>query len=214
MMSETQKNNIEKLMNSKGVEFRGFEIAANKTKNGMVEGVPCVFNKSCVLLSESDYELRETVMPDAFEEADMTDVIFNYNHCGRVYARTRNKSLSLIIKQDGLHMTASLNTNDDGHMQLYNDISSGLIDRMSFAFTVKDEEYRNIGISGGKNIVERIIKKFDKIYDVSAVDISAYDDTRISARRAFDAAREKRNAVSVERVKDILNLKLKLEGIF
>ncbi len=210
--------NIEKLMNNKNVEFRSFKITRAQVSTDdvgeklTIEGIPCVFNQETVLYKGKYYECREKIDSHALDDADMTDVIFNCNHCGRVYARTRNSSLALEIKTDGLHMTATLRNGDIGHEQLYNDIKEGLIDRMSFAFKVSESKYEYITNQENEPDVEiRTVTKIEKVYDVSAVDIPAYDTTIISARRAFDAEREKRHAESVKRAK--LNLKLKLEEV-
>lgn len=213
-------DNIENLMNNKGVEFRDFSLTKIETRakeDGqeelIVEGIPCVFNQETILYKGKYYECREKIANTAFEEADMNDVIFNYNHCGRVYARTRNKSLSLEMKSDGLHMRAVLMNDDEGHAQLYRDIKSGLIDKMSFAFSVKESSYEYIENQETANIEIRTITKIEKLYDVSAVDIPAYDTTTISARKAFDAEREKRNTESIVLARKKLSLKLKLEGV-
>lgn len=216
---DKEKENIEKLMNDKGMEFRNFKItnlesrtADDGTKQLIVEGVPCVYDTETVLYKSKNHEYRERIAAGAFKSADVTDVIFNYNHHGRVYARTRNNSLRLENKPDGLHMRAELIAGDEGHEQLYRDIKSGLIDRMSFAFTVEECSYEYIEQKDNQpDITVRTVTKVKKLYDVSAVDIPAYDTTSISARRSFDAEREKRNAESIRRKK--LELKLKIEGV-
>ena len=217
MSRETE--NIERLMEQKSVEFRDFKLTAiearkkdDGTEELVVEGVPCVFNSETVLYKGKYYECREIIDTNAFSGCDMSDVIFNYNHGGRVYARTRNNSLQLSVGNDGLHMKATLMNNDEGHAELYRDIQSGLIDKMSFAFHVDKSEYRYIE-DGDREIEIRTVTAIDKLYDVSAVDIPAYDATSISARNAFDAEREKRKAESLKRAKDIALLKLKLGGI-
>jgi uncharacterized protein len=218
MSRETE--NIEKLMYDKQVEFREFKLTNIETRKNeddseslILEGVPCVFGQETTLYRGKYYECREIIDKDAFEGADMSDVIFNYNHGGRVYARTRNKSLELEVKQDGLHMRATLMDDDEGHAQLYRDIKSGLIDKMSFAFHTDESKYEYIEESEGPNVEIRTVTKIDKLYDVSAVDIPAYDTTSISARSVFDAEREKRKAESEKRAKKLLQLKLKLEGV-
>lgn len=201
------KDNIEKLITEKDMQFRDFRLTniefrkaeegSEKTDEYLVEGVACSFDQETVLYKGKYYECREKIATGAFDNCDMTDVIFNYNHCGRVYARTRNKSLELEVKEDGLHMKAILNAEDNGHAELYRDIQSGLIDRMSFAFHVKECSYEYIERADEPNIEIRTITEIDKLYDVSAVDIPAYDSTSISARTAFDAEREKREAESL-----------------
>ncbi|MBQ0112224.1 MAG: HK97 family phage prohead protease [Bacteroidales bacterium] len=210
------KDNIKNLINEKEVQFRDFhslKIETRQNEDGkdelVVEGVACTFNQETVLYKGKYYEDREKIDPNAFDECDMTDVIFNYNHCGRVYARTRNKSLELSIKEDGLHVKAVLMNDDEGHKELYRDIQSGLIDKMSFAFHVEESKWEYTE-NGEYTVYTRTVTKIDKLYDVSAVDIPAYDTTSISARSAFDAERERRNAESIRLAEELELQKRKL----
>ena len=205
------RNNIEKLISEKDCQFRDFKLTSIEKRQAedgkeelVVEGKACSFNDETVLYAYGNYEAHEVIDANAFANCDMTDVIFNYNHSGRVYARTRNKTLSLEVKKDGLYMRATLRADDQGHQELYNDIASGNIDKMSIAFHVNDSkwEYEE---KDGKEIDIRTILGIDKLYDVSAVDIPAYDTTSISARNQFSAEREKRAAES-RKMEDELGL--------
>lgn len=196
------KDNIEKLINEKGCQFRDFRLtnieersAENGNNELVVEGKACTFNEETVLYSSNDYEAREVIDPVAFANTDMTDVIFNFNHSGRVYARTRNNTLALEVREDGLYMRAVLRGDDQGHKELYDDIKTGTIDKMSFAFTVNDSKW-TFEEKDGKEIDTRTILGINKLYDVSAVDIPAYDTTSISARSAYEAVSETRAAES------------------
>ncbi len=153
----------------------------NSEKEYVVEGVACVFDKPTVLFEYDGIEYNEVVDRNAFNDADITDVIFNYNHHGRVFARTRNDSLHLEVKEDGLHIRLAFDPDDQGHMQLYRDIQKGLIDRMSYAYTITPdgEEY-------DKETHTIKVMKIKKLYDVSAVDIPAYDTTSIYARSLIE----------------------------
>lgn len=212
------KENIEKLISEKECQFRDFKLTAvekRKDDNGkeelVVEGKACSFNNETVLYHWGDYEAREVIDPEAFANCDMTDVIFNYNHSGRVYARTRNNTLSLEVKEDGLYMRAVLRADDAGHVELYNDIATGTIDKMSFAFHVNKSEWSYIEDEAeGKEIDLRRILEIDKLYDVSAVDIPAYDTTSISARNQFLAVSEARAAESRKRAEELELNKQKL----
>lgn len=202
--------NIERLMNEKNIEFRDFKLTKvetrvndDKTESLLIEGVPCVFDTETVLYKGKYWEFREKIDKDAFKEADMSDVIFNYNHGGRVFARTRNQSLELETKKDALHMRATMRKNDRGHEELYSDIQTGLIDKMSFAFTVKESKTEEIERSDEPNLEIRTITKIERLYDVSAVDIPAYDTTSISARKAFNAESREREAESLKNANDI-----------
>lgn len=193
------KDNIENLIAEKEMQFRDFRLTKIEVRKSeeekeelVLEGIACTFDQETVLYKGKSYEYREKIASGAFDNCDMTDVIFNFNHCGRVYARTRNKSLELSVEKDGLHMRAILMPEDNGHAELYRDIQSGLIDKMSFAFTVEECTYEFVEAKDEPTVEIRTVTKINKLYDVSAVDIPAYDTTSISARAAFDAEREKR----------------------
>lgn len=183
------KNNEEKIQSliDKGWNLRSFqtfelrakEESEENTSDMTIEGVACVFDSETTLFEYDGVEYKEKVDKGAFADADISDVIFNYNHGGRVYARTRNDSLHLEVKEDGLHVLIKLNPEDEGHKQLYRDIKNGLIDKMSYAYTVSEEAY-------DVDTHLRTVLKIKKLYDVSAVDIPAYDSTSISARSVLD----------------------------
>lgn len=183
------KNNEEKIQSliDKGWNlrsFQNFELRAKEeteenASDMVIEGVACVFDSETTLFEWDGVEYKEKVDKGAFVDADISDVIFNYNHGGRVYARTRNDSLHLEVKEDGLHVLIKLNPEDEGHKQLYRDIKNGLIDKMSYAYTVSEEAY-------DVDTHLRTVMKIKKLYDVSAVDIPAYDSTSISARSVLD----------------------------
>lgn len=187
-------------------EFREFEFeirAASLTEEDggeealYVEGYAVRFNEPTVLYEYSDYQYKEKVHPEALREADMSDVIFNYNHGGKVMARTRNKTLELKIDSKGLFIRARLDGTEEGR-KLYEEIRGGYIDRMSYAYTTKEASYDS-------ETRTRTILRIKKVYDVSAVDIPAYDTTSISARSAFEMEieKEKQAAAAAERRKKL-----------
>ena len=171
-----------------------------------VEGYAARFNSSTVLFEFDGIEYREKIDPHAFDEANMSDVIFNFNHSGRVMARTRNKTLQLSVDEQGLFIRARLDGTDEGR-SLYSDIAGGYIDRMSFRFTIGKESF-------DRDNREWTVLRVKRLYDVSAVDIPAYDDTSISARRdAAEAdARERRQQAEADLLRQKIGAKLKLYG--
>ena len=195
-----EKNKLKNLMEEKGWNFRNFqnfEIRAKEEKESddmTIEGVACVFDTETTLFEWDGVEYKEKVDKDAFKDADVSDVIFNYNHGGRVYARTRNDSLHLEVKEDGLHVRISLNPEDEGHKELYRDIKSGLIDKMSYAYTISEDSY-----DVDKHM--RTVLKIKKLFDVSAVDIPAYDSTSISTRSILDLEKSEREKLESEILK-------------
>lgn len=151
--------------------------AGEDTKELWVEGCAVCFDSPTVLFEMGGTEYKEQIDSRAFEECDMSDVIFNYNHAGKVMARTRNKTLCLEVREDGLYIKARLDGTEEGR-RLYDEIKGRYIDRMSFQFTVREESYDKINHLW-------TVRKVKRLYDVSAVDIPAYDDTSIEARKKF-----------------------------
>jgi HK97 family phage prohead protease len=187
-------------------EFQARAIGEEGKQELWVEGYAARFNSPTVLFEYDGIEYKEQIARDAFTECKMDDVIFNYNHSGRVMARTRNKTLQLAVDDNGLFIRARLDGTEEGR-SLYNDIQNGYIDRMSFRFQIAQEayDYQNH---------QWTVLRVKRLYDVSAVDIPAYDDTSIEARKA-DAeavAREHQHKVDTELARQRLELKLKLNG--
>ena len=197
------------MSNQKMMERRfDFETRALPQEDGKqelwVEGYAARFNSPTVLFEMGGVEYKEQVASDAFAEAKMDDVIFNYNHGGRVMARTRNKTLQLAVDENGLFIRARLDGTEEGR-SLYRDIQNGYIDRMSYRYTVAAEAYDN------ENRTWTLLR-VKRLYDVSAVDIPAYEDTSIEARKA-DAeavARESQRKVDTELARQRLAIKLKI----
>lgn len=194
---------------------RRFELQARTvdTKEGeaeelVVEGYAALYENRTVLFEYDGIEYGEEIARGAFDGAKMDDVILNYNHGGKVMARTRNHTLELSLDDTGLHIRARLDGTEEGR-RLYDEIQGGYIDRMSFAFTIEQEAY---------NKEEHFwrIEKVKRVFDVSAVDIPAYDDTSIEARKALiveaDAHEEERVAAEAALARRRLELKIKLSN--
>ena len=150
-----------------------------------VEGYATTFEQPYELWRDKDCVLMEQVAKDAFRETDMSDVIMQYDHEGRVFARASNGTLELAADDHGLKIRANLGGTEIGR-QLYEEIQGGYTDKMSFGFTVaaqKREERRN---QDGSIEILRTITKIGKLYDVSAVSLPANDATEISARKISD----------------------------
>ena len=174
-------------------EIRVAETVEGEEKAYKVRGYATTYNEPYTLYSDKDIEIREQVAPTAFEGADMSDVIMQYNHEGRVFARTRNNTLSLESDEHGLLINADLGGTEIGR-QLYEEIDGGYTDRMSFGFTVEADEVEEQREKGKQTVYLRTITKIGKLFDVSAVSIPANDGTEISARNFVDGLIEKEKA--------------------
>lgn len=151
-----------------------------------VKGYATTFNEPYTLWECDGYIVREQVGPHAFDECDMSDVIMQYDHKGRVFARTSNGTLQIAPDEHGLLISADLSGTEIGR-NLYEEIRGGYTNKMSFGFTVGEEERTVTENNETKEtIVLRTIKKITKLYDVSAVSLPANDSTEISARNFCD----------------------------
>lgn len=183
-------------------EYRNMQIrkASDEGDTGYkVRGYASTFDKYC-LYDDGEYKLYEQIDPTAFDEADMSDVVFLYNHEGMVYARNKNNTLTLSTDEHGLLSEADLSSTQASR-DLYDAINAGLVDQMSFAFTVTDDEY-------DKKTCTRTIHKIGKVFDVSAVSIPANPGTDISTLSARSYANGVIDMLKAERLKEQKELEL------
>lgn len=143
-----------------------------------VGGYATTFDDPYTLFSFEGVDYKEKIEPNAIDaNTDMSDVIFQYDHSGMVFARMSNGTLSVTTDEHGLRVDADLSKTSDAR-NMYENISSGMVKEMSWAFTVDDSEYDD------KNHV-RIIRHVKRIYDVSVVSIPANPNTDIAAARSY-----------------------------
>lgn len=179
----------------------------------IVEGYATTFNQQYLLYDDQRYKIYEQVDPHAFDSCDMTDVIFQYDHNGRVFARTKNGTLTLATDATGLKVTADLGGTEIGR-QLYGEIKGGYTDKMSFGFIVGEDKRESVeDHETGTLTVYRTITKFKKLFDVSAVSLPANDATSISARKFSDGVIEKMEAERLARADTVTRIKIKLMGV-
>lgn len=158
-----------------------------------VEGYATTFDDPYLLYEFDGIKCYEIIDRNALDGADISDVIMQYDHSGRVRARTANGTLGIEPDERGLFTYADL-AKSSAAKELYEDIASGLINKMSWAFTVADEDY-------DQKTHTRTIKRIKKIYDVSAVSIPANNGTDIYARSYFDGLIEAERREASERLK-------------
>ena len=193
------------------IHVPALEIREEQDGKKVVEGYATTFGTEYRLWGDNSYEVRESVDARAFDKTDMSDVIMQYDHEGRVFARRSNGTLEVHPDEHGLHIRADLGGTELGR-QLYEEIRGGYTDKMSFGFTVSDE-HRTEEMVDGKVIVHRKITGIGKLYDVSAVSLPANDATEISARNLSEgviAEIEKEHLASKVRKRKAQALKIRL----
>lgn len=197
-------------------EYRSFSFNCEKRASDdgeqyIVDGYASTYSPY-ELYRDDKYVWREQIDPLAFNEADMSDVVFLRDHTGQVYARTRNGSLKLSVDEKGLFTSTDLGRTSNAR-SMFEDIEAGLYDRMSFAFKVAEDAYEERTDEDGRRVITRTITKIKKIFDVSAVSFPANPTTEIgvSTRAMFDGAIEQLQAERLESEKrNNENARLKL----
>ena len=162
------------------------------------------------MFEDDGIQYFERIAPTAFEDADMSDVVFLRDHTGRVLARTKNGALNLTTDTHGLLSVTDLGLTS-ASKEMFEDIRTGNYSQMSFSFVVArggehfEEESRK---------VTRVIDRIAKLYDVSAVSFPANPGTDIGVayRDLFNGVIERREAERLKAIHDrkLLELKMKL----
>lgn len=210
---------IKKIEN--GREYRDLRLDVGN-ENFRVEGFATTYNQPYHLYSYRDdkgylIEVTEQVDRDAFQNTDMSDVIMQYNHEGRVFARMSNDTLKLNRdNENGLYIEAYLGGTEIGR-QLYEEIKGGYTQKMSFGFTVGSDRLEKTQSTQDGEIWLRTITDIKKVFDVSAVSLPRNDYTSISRRNYADGViadvetersireeRENRKKALEERIKKLM----------
>lgn len=168
-----------------GREYRKMLLEVKDTEDTdyTVTGYATTFDEPYTLYSIGDGKVvKEQVSRNAFDNTDRSDTIMQYDHEGVVFARLSNDTLKLTVDDHGLFVEAYLGGTSNGR-NLYEEIKGGYINKMSFGFTVTDDDLAEADYG-----YLRTIKAIGKLYDVSAVSIPANDYTEISARNHIDGA--------------------------
>ena len=182
-------------------EYRSMELRTVPIEEGaepsfFVEGYASTFD-TYTLLTVDGVDYKEHIEPTAFDEADLSDVVFRVDHTGRVYARSSAGTVELWHDEHGLGQRTDLSRTQAAR-ELFADIEAGNSPQMSFAFTVADG-----GDSYDKKTHTRTISRIAKVFDVSPVSFPANPNTElsVSTRAYFDGVIEMEQAERLEEEK-------------
>lgn len=180
---------LKKIENGREYRDLRLDVVENENNECRVEGFATTYDEPYPLYrykNDKDYiiEVREQVDRNAFDNTDLSDVIMQYNHEGRVFARISNNTLKLDKSNErGLFVDAYLGGTEIGR-QLYEEIKGGYTSKMSFGFTVGEDKLEKVQETQDGEIWLRTITGIKKVFDVSAVSLPRNDFTAIS-RRAY-----------------------------
>lgn len=208
-MSKTIEDKLNEGRQFRNIDASRLEVRTLEDGGRIVEGYATTFDTPYELLSADGYTLLEVIDRGAFDNCDMSDVIMQYDHVGRVFARTSNGTLTVDVDEIGLHIRARLDGTELGR-RIYEEIAGGYTDKMSFGFSVR-EQRREVTKDDERTVVTRHVVDVSKLWDVSAVSIPANDATTINARNLFDGVIAEIEAERLKRKK--LLTRLKMEGI-
>lgn len=178
----------------KNREYRNmtFEVREDGAEPSfLVEGYASTF-EPYKLIEIDGLDYNERIEPNAFDDADMSDVVYRIDHEGRVFARSSAGTISLDIDERGLHHITDL-SKTSGAREHFEDIEAGLYPQMSFAFTVGADHY-------DAETRTRIIDRIEKVFDISAVSFPANPNTEIHVRDYFNGVIEMEKAAEAERL--------------
>jgi len=167
-----------------------------------VEGYATTFDAPYVLYEHDGNKYYEVIDRNALVGADLSDVIMQYDHTGKVLARLTNRTLGIEADEYGLFVFADL-SKSRAAKDLYEEINEKLVTKMSWAFRVEEDSYN-------KETRTRTILKIKKVFDVSAVSHPANVDTDITARSWLDGVIETEKREALARESQLLLLKAKL----
>ena len=190
-------------------EYRNMELRMVPQEEGeepsfFVEGYASTFQPYTIMTLD-DIDYKEQIMPDAFEGADLSDVVYRIDHTGPVYARTSAGTVQVWTDEHGLAQRTDLGRTQRSR-EHYADVAAGNYSQMSFAFTVAEDHY-------DKATHTRIIDRIAKVYDVSPVTFPAnpYTELSVSTRDYFNGVIEAERAERLEAEKrEIQKKRIKL----
>ena len=190
----------------KNREYRTMELRLapqdGEEKSYLVEGYASTFDPY-VLMTIDGVDYSERIEPTAFDDADLTDVVFRVDHEGAVYARTSAGTVELWVDEHGLGQRTNLGKTQRAR-DLFADIEAGNYPKMSFAFSVAEG-----GDRYDSETHTRIISRVAKVFDVSPVSFPANPSTELSVatRDYFNGVIEAEKAERLEREAEELKRK-------
>ena len=202
--------------NMRKMPVRLFELRAKQGQQEddefvHIEGKAVAFDSETVLFKFNGIEYKEIIERGSFDEADISDVVVKYNHSDHflAVARTRNHTLELDVREDGVYVAIKIRKDNPNGMQFYKNVEEGLIDRMSFSFIIREESF-------DEKEHRWTVRKIEKVYDVAAVDFPAYDDTEIYAKRFGDAEALRAEAearLAQAKEDEVIRLRARVKGL-
>lgn len=167
------------------IDIQNMEVRTLEDGQDIVEGYATTWTEY-LLWDDGEYRMYERFDPHAYDGCDMSDVIMQLNHEGRVFARGGNSTLIVGPDEKGLHMRAYLGGTEAGR-QIRDEIKGGYLTKMSQGFRVKKDKREVVEDRENHRVdIHRTVLEVEKLYDVSVVSLPANSATEISVRSISD----------------------------
>ena len=207
-MTPNEKTKFKEQAQSRALVLSAFEPDAQRIESDhYVDGYAALYEPYVLYYDWDNNPVYERFEPGCFDECDMSDIIMQYDHEGKVLARNSNGSLVVEADSTGLFFAADLSRTEAAR-NLYDEVKAGMVTKMSWRFRCGNYYFDK----DTRTIVHLTVKK---IYDVSAVSIPANDDTEINARAWADGeiAQATRREAELDERRRRLRLKLLLQEV-
>ena len=161
----------------------------------VLTGYPAVFSQVYTLYEGSTFVMQEQVDPGFFDDVLTNDCHLNYSHVSES-AMCRNNpcmpadkqggpgSMELSTDAHGLRVFARVPMNDLDAQRLAPKMDNGVVDQMSYAFQVGEEDLSVTQDPQGRDIYLYTLRKCSRLMDVCVCPLGANSQTE-SMLRAF-----------------------------
>jgi HK97 family phage prohead protease len=211
------ENSKDYILSIKDAERRYVEVEMKAEKRSMGEGDDMeeelyITGYAAKINNETNLgNIREMIMPGAFDEALQDDVRVLKNHDENyIVGRTLSKTAEIGVDGIGLWYRARIDKRNSDHMNLYYSVERGDISQSSFAFSVKEQAFEK-GEGMQPNL--RKIVKVSKLYDVSPVTYPAYANTSINTNVALRSMSAAMDVIEEDYELESMRMKAKLATI-
>ena len=159
----------------------------------VLTGYPAIFSQRYTLYESDNFVITEEVDPAFFDDVLENDCHLNYSHespsamCRNnphLPAANRDGPGSMTIKPDahGLRVHALVPMDDVDAQRMAPKMDRGVVDQMSYAFTVAQEDRLDTVDEQGRQAVHYTLRKARELFDVTVCPLGANSQTEVALR--------------------------------
>lgn len=163
----------------------------------ILTGYPAVIGQETVLYEGKSFVMKEVIAEGFFDNVLQDDCHLNYVH-ESASAMARNGltgpgGMELSVDAHGLRVYAQLPMDDLDVQRLAPKMDRGVVDQMSFAFTVAQEDLTITTDEDEREVYLYTLRECKRLYDVCVCPLGAYSQTEALLRNVFAAQLEGRS---------------------